>query len=249
MFDRAAEIGRGGGVVDDERHTGLVGHLGHGGDIRDMPAGIGDGLAEDSAGVVVNRCRDGVHVVDIDEFRLPTETLNCLAELRDRSAVKPGRDNDVAARRHQREKRHDLRRVTRGAADRADTAFEGGDTFLEHGDGRVRQPRIDVADFLQVEERRGVFCIAKHIGRCLVNRRLPRACCRVRAGARVDLQRVKAIGHSGSPQICLERCLGDPWTCHNSLWALSRVRQRARRNRPAGGLEPPMRKNRIWRSE
>jgi hypothetical protein len=52
-------------------------------------------LAEDRAGVVVDRGLDRVEIVEIDELRRPAEALDGLAELRDRAAVEPGRDDDV----------------------------------------------------------------------------------------------------------------------------------------------------------
>ena len=122
-----------------------------------------------------------------------------MAKLGDGAAVKTGGSDDVFARPHQREKRHDLRRMARGTADRADAAFKRGDPLLQDGVGGVGQARIDIADFLQVKERRRVVGIAKDIGRGLVNRRLPRTRGRVRVGTGMDLQRVEmmigAIGH------------------------------------------------------
>ena len=98
-------------------------------------------------------------------------------------------------RRHQREERHDLRRVARGAADRRRRRLRASAMrSCSARDGRVGQARIDVADFLQVEERRGVVGVAEHIGRGLVDRRLARAGGRVGPGACVDLQRVEALG-------------------------------------------------------
>ena len=96
-LDRAAEIGRGRGIVDDERQPGLVGHFGKCGDVGDIAAGIGDGFTEERAGVAVDGGRDRVEVVGVDEARRPTEAFDRLAELGDRAAVKPGRDDHVAA--------------------------------------------------------------------------------------------------------------------------------------------------------
>ena len=161
--------------------------------IGDIAAGVGDRLAEDGAGVIVDGGLDRVQIVEIDEFRGPAEALDGLAELGDGAAVKPGRGHDVAPRRHQREERHDLRRVPGRAADCAYATFEGRDAFLQHGHGRVGQARVDVAHFLQVEEGRGMVRVAEHVGRGLVDRRLARAGGGVGAAAGVDLQRVETV--------------------------------------------------------
>ncbi len=125
-----------------------------------------------------------------------------MAELRDRSAVKPCRDDDIPPRTHQREKRHDLRRVTRGTADRARAAFQRRDPLGQCRDGRVGQAGVDVAHFLEVEERGRVIGVAEDIGRRLVDRHLARPGRRIGPRAGMDLQRVEAIGlgHGGLPR-------------------------------------------------
>ena len=69
VLDGAAQVGRGRGVVDDQRQPGLFGHGGHGVEIGDVAARVGDGLAEDGAGVVVDGGADGVEIVEIHECR------------------------------------------------------------------------------------------------------------------------------------------------------------------------------------
>ena len=194
VLDRAAEVWRGRGIVDDQRQARVVGDPRDHVEVGDVAAGVGDALAEDRAGIVVDGGLDRVGVVEVDELRGPAEALDRLAELGDRPAVEPGRDHDVAPRRHQREQRHDLRRVPRRTADSADAAFQRGDAFLQHRHGGVGQAGIDVAHLLQVEERGGVVGVAEHVGRGLVDRHLPRAGGRIGACPGVDLQRVEAVG-------------------------------------------------------
>ena len=73
----------------------------------------------------------------------------------------------------------------------ADAALERGDPLGQRHHRRVGQARVDVADLLQVEERRGVLGVAEDVGGVLVDRRLPRAGRRVGLGAGMDLQRVE----------------------------------------------------------
>ena len=192
--DRAAQIGRGGGVVDDQRHPGLVGHIGQRPDIGDITARVGDAFAKDRAGVGVTGGSHRHQIVGIDEFGRPAELADRVGKLLHRAAVKPGRCHHIAARLHQREQRHDLRGVTRRAAHRPDAAFQRRHPFGQRRHRGVGQAGIDIADLLQIEQFRGMFAVAEHIGRGLIDRHLPRPGCRVRLGPGVNLQRVKAIG-------------------------------------------------------
>jgi hypothetical protein len=196
QLDRAAQVGGCRSVVHDQRNARVIGDGGDGRNVGDVAAGIGDRLAEHGAGVIVDGRLHRVEIVEIDEFRGPAEALDGLAELRDGAAVKASGHDDVPPRRHDREKRHDLRRVARRAADRADAALERGDAFLQHGDRGIGQARVDEAHFLKVEQRRRVLGIAEDIGRGLVDRGLPRAGGRVGSGAGVDLERIEAVGRA-----------------------------------------------------
>jgi hypothetical protein len=129
---------------------------------------------------------------------------------------------------HQREQRHDLRGMARGAAHRADAALQRRDAFLQHGDGGVGQARIDEADLLQVEQRRGMVGVAEHIGGGLVDRRLARAGGRVGPGACVDLERVEAVVRCTQNSLVM-RISG--YTAAPLAAANGRL---ADRNRPAG---------------
>ena len=70
-------------------------------------------------------------------------------------------------------------------------AFERGEPLGERHHRRVGQAGVDVADLLEVEERRRVVGVAEDVGGVLVDRHLPRAGRRVGLGAGVDLQRVE----------------------------------------------------------
>ena len=73
VFDGAAEVGAGGGVVDDQRDARPIGNAGDGVDVRQRPAGIADRLAEESAGVGVDGFLDLFRIIEVDEFRRPAE--------------------------------------------------------------------------------------------------------------------------------------------------------------------------------
>jgi len=200
-LDRLAQIGRGGGVVDDQGDAVLVGNRRQRRDIGDIATGVGDGLAEDRAGVLVDGGLDGGQIVGIDKGRRPAKAFEDLRELGDRAAIEPGRGDDVQSWPHQRIERHDLRRVSRRGADSPHATLQRRQTLAQGGDGRVGQARIDIADFLQVEQSRGMVGIAKDIGGGLVDRNLAGAGGRIGARARVDLKRVEAkAGHGVLPR-------------------------------------------------
>ena len=117
-LDRAAELGRGRGVVDDQRHPEPLRHLGERRDVGDIAAGIGDRSRRRSRASGRRWPPPAPQVLGVDELGRPAEAPDGVGELGDRAAVEPGRGDDVVARPHQREQRHDLRRVPRGGADR-----------------------------------------------------------------------------------------------------------------------------------
>src|SRR3546814_2932685 len=73
------------------------------------------------------------------------------------------------------------RRLTAGRGESPDPALECRHALLEHGDGRVRDPRIDVSGALEVEQARRPVDVGKDVGGRLVDRR------GARAGRRIGL--------------------------------------------------------------
>ena len=86
-FDRAAQVGCRGCVVDDQRNACRIRHVGNGTYVHDVAARIGNGFAKDRTGIVVNRCFHGINVVKVDKLARPTETFDRLAELRHRAPI------------------------------------------------------------------------------------------------------------------------------------------------------------------
>jgi hypothetical protein len=99
-----------------------------------------------------------------------------------------GRDQFVA-RLHDGEQRRHLRRHARGQRQRGAAAFHRRHAFLEHRDGGVAHAAVDVAEGLQVEERRRMVGAVEHERRRLVNRRGARAGGGIGNLARVQAQR------------------------------------------------------------
>src|SRR3546814_11565667 len=109
---------------------------------------------------------------DVCSSDLPVEPLEGLAELGDRAAVEPGRDDEAVTRLHQGEEGEDLRGVAGGAAGAAAAAFQVGEALLQRRHRRVGEARVDEAEGLQVEQRGGVVDVVEHIGGVMEDRRL-----------------------------------------------------------------------------
>ena len=200
VVEGPAQIGRGHGVIDDQRHAGLMRDLRDGLDIDDHAARIGQAFDEDRLHLRRHRRAEILRVGGIDKDRVPAELLEAARELRNRSAIELAGGQEFVARLHEGEEGQHLRGMAGGNAGGAAPAFQAGDAFLQHRNRRVGQARIDVAEGLQVEQRGGMIHIVEHIGRGLVDRRGARARCRVGSGAGMHRERVETglgVGHGG----------------------------------------------------
>ena len=87
MFDRTAEIRCCRSIIDDHRDARRISNRSNRVEVGDIAAGVCDGFAEHSAGVVVNRRLHRIQIVEINELGRPAEPFDRLAELRDRAAI------------------------------------------------------------------------------------------------------------------------------------------------------------------
>ena len=186
VLDRPAEIRGRQRVVDDQRDACPMRDFGDALDVDDNAAGVGEVLDEDRLALRGQRLAEILRLGRVDEMAGPAELLERQAELRERAAVEIARRDELVAGPHQREEGQELRRVPRRGGDRGAAALEGREPFFQHGDGRVGQPRIDVAEIVQIEERGGVVDVVEHIGRRLIDRRRARAGRRIGRGAGMD---------------------------------------------------------------
>ena len=115
-----------------------------------------------------------------------------MGELVDRPAIELARGDELVARLEQRVEHQRLRRVTGGHGERRRAAFERRDALLEHRLGRIGDAGIDVAEGLEIEQRRGVLDVVEDEGRGLIDRRGARAGRGVGLGAGMDGERVEA---------------------------------------------------------
>ena len=175
MFERAAEIRGGEGVVDHQRHAGLVGDLGDGGDVEHADLRVADRLAVEHPRPRRDRPAEVLRIGRIDEDDVDAPAPQRDVELGVRPAVEGARGDDLIAGTEQRRQRDVLRGLSRRGGQTADALLERGDPLLEGGGGRVHDPRVDVAEPLQREELGGVVGVLEDVGRRLIDRHRPRA--------------------------------------------------------------------------
>ena len=173
--DRLDQIRGRDGVVDDERHPGLVRDGRDIGDVEDVVLRVGDGLTEERLGVGRHGRPPRVQVVGVlDEADLDAQLRQRVVEQVVRAAVQPRAGDDVVTGVGEVEDRECLGGLARGKEQRRDPAFECGDALLDDVLGRVHDPGVDVAGLGETEKRRGVLGAVERVRRGLVDRQSPR---------------------------------------------------------------------------
>jgi hypothetical protein len=188
VLERVEQVGRGDGVVDEERHADLLRHGRDGLQVEHVALRVADGLAEERLGVLLHRGAPGVGVVVVlDERHLDTELRERVAQQRVGAAVEAGRRDDVVAGLGDVGQRAGRGRLARCEQQRADTALERGQPLLDGVLRRVHDARVDVARLRQAEQVGGVLGVAELVRRRLVDRQRAGTGGRVWRLAGVDL--------------------------------------------------------------
>ena len=198
MFERLAQIRCGERVIDDVGHAGAPRDLRHRIHVGDDAARIGDRLGENRFGLRADGALERRDVVGIRPYHVPAEILECVIELIDRAAVELLRRDEFVAGLHQAMEHQDLRGMAGRHGKPRGAAFKRGDALLEHRGGRIADPRVDIAEGLQPEQRGRMIDAFEHVGRGLINRRRARAGGGIGLRAGVDGERGKtgyAFGH------------------------------------------------------
>jgi hypothetical protein len=145
VVEGAQQVGRGEGRVDHQRQVVLVGQRGHARDVEHVQARIAQRFAEQHLGLGADRGAPGVEVARVDEGGLDAEALQGIGQQVVRAAVQGARGHDVRAGAGDGGQAQVHRGLAAGGGDAGHAALERGDAFFEHGVGRVRDARIDVA--------------------------------------------------------------------------------------------------------
>ncbi len=187
-LDGTDEVGRGDGVVDDERHAVLVGEGRDGLDVEHLALGVGDGLAEEELGLGPDRLAPRVDRGRVvDEGDLDAEARQGVLQQVVGAAVERGGGDDVVAGLGDVEDRERLGRLAGGDEQRPDATLERGDALLDDVGRGVHQAGVDVAELAQPEEVGRVVGAREDVARRLVDRQRPGAGGGVGRLARVDL--------------------------------------------------------------
>ena len=156
VLDRPQQVRGGQRVVHDQRHAGLVGGVGDGAHVQDVPARVAEGLAEERLGVRPDGGAPGLEVVRVGhERRLDADLGEGVLEQVLRAAVEAGRGDHVVAGAGEVEDRERGRRLTGGQQQRAHTALERGDLLLHRALRRVADAGVERVEVLEREPVRG----------------------------------------------------------------------------------------------
>jgi hypothetical protein len=142
-------------------------------DVEHVDLRIAQRLGKDALRLRRDGAPHGVEIADVDESWDDAHLAEGHVELVDGAAVQGSRSNELVARIHQRKKRDVLCRLTGSRGHGTDAVFERGDALLEHGDRRVHDARVDIAEALQREEVRGVIGIFEDVSGGLINGNRP----------------------------------------------------------------------------
>ena len=170
VFDRANQVRRTEGVVDDQRDLVLVGDCRDGVDIRDVGMRVAERLDKDELRVALDGRLDTLEVVRVNERGLDAESAERMLQQVESTAVNRALGNHmVPAAGESRDG------VGDGSSARSDcesgcTAFQGGNALFQDALGRVGDTAVDVTASLQNEAVGGVLGIVEHVRSGLVNR-------------------------------------------------------------------------------
>ena len=140
------------GGVHHQREPVLVGHLGHRRYVQHFDAGIAERLREHEPGLRSDGRREVVGTAGIDEGGADAKAPKGEVEHVVGAAVDVAAGHDVGARVHQRGHGQEERGLAAGGGHRAHPALKGSDPFLQDGHRGIRDPRVDVAGYLKVEQ-------------------------------------------------------------------------------------------------
>ena len=164
-------------------------------DVEHVAARVAQRLGEQQLGVRPDRGAPLLGVVGVvDEADLDPQLGERVVEEVVRAAVERGGGHEVVARLGDVEDGEGLGGLAGGERDGGQPALERGDALLEHVLGGVHDPRVDVAELGEPEQRGGVLGVAERVGRGLVDRGGARAGRRVGRGARVHLLGLEGPG-------------------------------------------------------
>ena len=185
------------GVVHHQRDAVAMGDSGDPFEVEDVALRIAERLRVERLGVGSDGGLPRVEVVRVlDERDLHAELGKGVVEQVVGAPVQRCRGHDVPAVLRQVEEGDRFGSLAAGHRQGRHAAFEGRDALLEDRLGGIHDPGVDVAQFLEPEERSGVSRVPEGVAGGLVDRNRPGPGGRVRLCSSVDLSGFEApFGH------------------------------------------------------
>ena len=154
VLDGPAQVRRGHGVVDDQRHAGLMRDGRHLFDVEHVHTRVGDGLAVKGAGLGSDGLAEVFRIVRLYELHVDAQAAEADIELRVGAAVQGAGGDDLVARSRQAGDGQELRGLSAGGGQSGNAAFERRHPLFEHVGGGVHDAAVDVAELLQARTGR-----------------------------------------------------------------------------------------------
>ena len=191
VLDRAAQVGCGEGVVDDQRQPRRVSDVGHVPDADNVQLGVADRFDVEGAGAIRDRPAEVLQVRRVDERRLDAVSWQRDREEVVRAAVEAGGRDDLVSGFQEGEDGDRFGRLSRTCCQRPDAPLERRQTLLEDVVRWVHDARVNVAELLQAEEIRGVLGVVEDERARLIDRHRPSCGCWVRLLSGMNLSSVE----------------------------------------------------------
>ena len=189
MLERAKEVGRGDGIVDDDRHTMPLCDRRNLRDIRHVTRRITDRLHEHGLGPVVDQCLEAFRATVIGKPCRNAKLRHGMRQQVVGAAIERRGSDDIVAGLGDRLDRRRDRCLAGCDCQRSNTAFQRRDPLLKHVGRRVHDPGVDIPRHLQIEQVRAMLRVVEGVCRRLVDRNCHRLSRGVRAISRVDRTR------------------------------------------------------------
>src|SRR6056297_3676941 len=126
-----------------------------------MGSGVADGLDVDALGVLIDLGLKRRQVIALNKTDVNAHSGQGNLELVVGAAVKRSAGDQVVAGFGDGGDRDQLGRLPGCGCNGCDTAFQRGDALFEHVDGRIHDPGVNVAKFLQTKKTCAVVGIVK----------------------------------------------------------------------------------------
>ena len=173
-LNRALQIRRAIGVIDDNFRPMFMGNLGNRFDIDQTHVRVGRGFEIDNLGLVGNRLFKLRRVGQINMGVLDAKLFQTMTEIGKCAAIQRAIDNDLIPRRNEGPEHRRDRAHARCSRNRSFAALKNRQTFFQQIKRRVGNPRIDKALLVPGKEPPTLLCGFKGKGRGHINRLVQR---------------------------------------------------------------------------